>query len=386
MRNISDTISRLAALRARGSAQRPAGAPSGRLSELPAIGSNPGQLAFRAYLPDTLATGAPLVVVLHGCTQDAAAYDHGSGWSKLADEQGFAVLFPEQQRANNPNLCFNWFLPGDVTRGSGEVLSIREMIEHLVADHGLDRSRVFITGLSAGGAMAASMLAAYPETFAGGAIIAGLPHGVARTVPEAFDRMRGHALPSVPDLQHLLVSASPHRGPWPTVSIWHGSADQTVAPSNMDAISAQWRGVHAVGDRPDAVTRTGRLTRQVWRDAGGMPVVETNLVAAMGHGTPLAGDDGLGRAGAYMLDVGVSSTGEIAQAWGIAGTEASREAVSRTIEIPDEAFLRPHPNGAGAGAPRERLDPEPAQPRHLPGAAGVKKTIEDALRAAGLLR
>jgi poly(hydroxyalkanoate) depolymerase family esterase len=100
--------------------------------------------------------------VLHGCTQTAAGYDHHSGWSKLADDAGFALLFPEQQRANNPNLCFNWFLPQNTTRDSGEALSIRQMIETMVVASDLDRTRIFVNGLSAGGTMAAAMLATYP--------------------------------------------------------------------------------------------------------------------------------------------------------------------------------------------------------------------------------
>jgi poly(hydroxyalkanoate) depolymerase family esterase len=116
-----------------------------------------------------------LVVALHGCTQTAADYDHGSGWTRLADRYGFAVLFPEQQRANNPNNCFNWFLPSDTRRSHGEAFSIRQMIERVITDHGVDRRRVFVVGLSAGGAMTSAMLATYPDLFAGGAIIAGLP-------------------------------------------------------------------------------------------------------------------------------------------------------------------------------------------------------------------
>ncbi|CCV05639.1 putative Feruloyl esterase [Mesorhizobium metallidurans STM 2683] len=167
---------------------------------------------------------AALVVVLHGCTQNAAGYDHGSGWSQLAAEEGFAVLFPEQQRANNPNLCFNWFMPGEVKRDSGEAHSVRQMIEVAIVVHGLDRERIFITGLSAGGAMANVMLAAYPEVFGGGAIIAGLAYGSASTIPEAFDRMRGYSSPSKQELQRRLREASPHKGVWPKISIWQGSS------------------------------------------------------------------------------------------------------------------------------------------------------------------
>ncbi|ESX63834.1 hypothetical protein X759_33005 [Mesorhizobium sp. LSHC420B00] len=90
------------------------------------------------YLPDELPKGAPLVVMLHGCTQTAAAYNRHSGWSRLSDETGFALLFHEQQRGNNPSLCFKWFQPDDAKRGSGEALSIRQMIKTMVVTHGLD--------------------------------------------------------------------------------------------------------------------------------------------------------------------------------------------------------------------------------------------------------
>lgn len=94
-------------------------APADRLTDLAPTYDNPGNLRARIHLPRTLKSSAPLVVVLHGCTQNAAVYDHGSGWSHLADRHGFALLFPEQQRANNMNLCFNWYQPGDASRGGG---------------------------------------------------------------------------------------------------------------------------------------------------------------------------------------------------------------------------------------------------------------------------
>src|SRR6478609_3906574 len=118
-----------------------AGGPAmpSRLSPLAKFGANPGALRAYTYVPQGLPEQAPLVVVLHGCIQTAAAYDHGAGWSQLADRHGFALLYPEQQRANNANLCFNWFVPEDVTRDRGEALSIRRMIEAMVTKHGLDR-------------------------------------------------------------------------------------------------------------------------------------------------------------------------------------------------------------------------------------------------------
>ena len=209
--HLSETVAQLVALRAGTNARNPA-LRSDKLKPLDTFGSNPGNLGAWYHVPTSASENAPLVVVLHGCTQNAAAYDHGSGWSELAEEQGFVVLLPEQRAANNPTLCFNWFEPADTRRGSGEPLSIIQMIDALVAQEGLNPARVFITGLSAGGAMTSVMLATYPEKFAGGAVVAGLPYGAAHGVSAALERMRGHGIPSARALaaavtRHLLTEA-----------------------------------------------------------------------------------------------------------------------------------------------------------------------------------
>src|SRR6516165_9441110 len=160
------------------------------LVEVSRFGSNPGELRMFVFVPAHLQQSRALVVVLHGCGQTAANYDLGAGWSTLAKRYGFALLLPEQQVTNNANTCFNWFNPEDTARGRGEAESIRQMITRMVADHGIDQRRIYITGLSAGGAMTSVMLAIYPEMFAAGAIIAGLPFGVASNVREALKGMR----------------------------------------------------------------------------------------------------------------------------------------------------------------------------------------------------
>src|SRR5262249_22115548 len=160
------------------------------------------------------------------------------------------VLLPEQRPANNPKNCFNWFLPGDIKRDRGEALSIRQMIEKAIGTYNIDRNRVFITGLSAGGAMSAVMLATYPEVFAAGAILAGLPYGTAANVREAFESMfQGRSL-TASQWGDLARNASPHRGRWPRVSIWHGDADATVIPMNAEALVRQWTNVHGVDAAP----------------------------------------------------------------------------------------------------------------------------------------
>src|SRR5690606_13373617 len=122
---------------------------------------------------------------------------------------------------------------------AGEALSIRQMVAAVSARHSIDPCRIFVTGLSAGGAMTSVLLATYPEVFAGGAVIAGLPYGCADTMPQAFDRMRGHGLPDGVDLSALVRRASSHDGSWPTLSVWHGTADATVSQRNAQAIVDQ---------------------------------------------------------------------------------------------------------------------------------------------------
>jgi poly(hydroxyalkanoate) depolymerase family esterase len=349
-----------------------------RLSDLDWSGENPGNLNARCYVPGGIEGPAPLVVVLHGCTQDAAVYDHGSGWSTLADRHGFVLLFPEQKRANNPMLCFNWFSGSDNRRGMGEAASIRAMIEAMKKTHGIDPARVFVTGLSAGGAMASAMLATYPETFAAGAIIAGVAYGCAADVTEAFDCMGGRALSDADALGASVRKASPHRGPWPRVQVWQGSADRTVVASNADAIVLQWTHLHGVGPQPDRTDRVEGYPRQAWLDSKGEPLVEQYTITGMAHGIPLdgSGEDALGEAGAHMLDVGLSSTDRIAAFFGIASEAAQRSKPAR----PAAASATPK-----AGAARA-LPPATVPQRAAPQASGPQKVIEDALRKAGLMR
>ena len=394
MRSLAKTIARLQAFRA-GHAPATLKGVNDRLSDLSHFGSNPGALRSRFYVPQRLAAGAPLVVVLHGCTQTAAGFDYCSGWSRLADEQGFALLFPEQQRANNANLCFNWFVPEDTRRNGGEALSICQMIETFVAEKNLDRRKIFITGLSAGGAMTAVMLATYPEIFAAGAVIAGLPYGSAATIPEAFESMRGQSSSSQLHLEGVMRDASPHKGPWPVISVWQGSVDMTVDPSNAEAIIGQWREVHGLPKTPTRMEIVEGHRRRVWCNTDGRVLIEEYIIAGMSHGAPLktTGNDGLGNAGPFMLDVGISSTRHIARFWGIAASEERQTASTPHVEaeLRDPDLFQPSKTAAVENLPLPalaRTRPSAHKKRISPPspAAGVKNIIEDALRKAGLMR
>ena len=112
------------------------------LTEVVRFGTNPGNLRMFEFVPDRLAPSRPLVLILHGCTQTAAGYDEGAGWSTLAERYGFAVVFAQQKRANNLRTCFNWFQPEDIARDSGEAYSIRQMVEYMVERHRLGRERI----------------------------------------------------------------------------------------------------------------------------------------------------------------------------------------------------------------------------------------------------
>jgi len=376
MVGLGSTISRLTKLRSAAAGSN-ASKSKDQLSDLTGFGTNPGALLCRFYIPENLSPNAPLVIVLHGCTQSASAYNFGSGWSQLADEQGFALLFPQQQRSNNPNLCFNWFSATDVQRDCGEVFSIFQMIKTIVDRYQIDPTKIFITGLSAGGAMACAMLATYPELFAGGAIIAGMPYGSATSVADAFARMRGQGYPSDGSLGAILQEASSHQRPWPTISVWQGSADATVDPINAKRIIAQWKTVHGVkGISAEEDVVDGSL-RQIWRAQDERIVIESYVVPGMGHGTPLdtGGPKGVGSSGPYMIEAGISSTRHIAASWGLMERirRTSAEGAS-TVNSTDERVQ------STAGDAKLNGRRNMAQP------GDVAAVITDAFRAAGLLR
>jgi poly(hydroxyalkanoate) depolymerase family esterase len=369
-----------------------------RLEEVPVFGTNPGNLRMFKYLPARLPANPPLVVALHGCTQSAAGYDLGAGWSTLADRFGFVLLLPEQQRSNNPNGCFNWFQAGDIERGHGEACSILQMVDSMVSHHRVDPSCVYITGLSAGGAMTSVMLATYPDVFAGGAVVAGLPYGAAINVQQAFETMFQCPQRSARAWGDLVRGASLHNGPWPRVSVWHGSADRSVIPANATAIVKQWTDVHGLPDTPSAEAMVDGYPRQVWVNTTGDELIESYTITNMAHGTPLAtggADDACGAPGPFLLEVGISSSYHIAKFFGLTGANP-RNAASMPSKITVDV-KHPHAVAPPASLPQpyvmegEVLEPEgddvrPGHTSRPPPSIDVGAVIMKALTAAGLVK
>lgn len=380
-------------------------AAASRLRPVVGFGSNPGALEMFTYVPETLPASPAMVVVLHGCTQSAAGYAVGAGWDMLADQCGFVLVCPQQPAANNPKSCFNWFQPGDTTRGEGEALSIRQMVERAAQDHGVDPARIFVTGLSAGGAMAAVMLATYPETFAAGGIVAGLPYGAAGNVQQALQAMFQGVSRPAGSWGDLVRAASPHRGPWPRLSIWHGASDGTVKPGNARELVKQWADIHGL---PAAATEQGVVDghpREVWRDAAGREMIESFTIAGMGHGAPLAvGTDGdnCGVTGPFLLEVGISSSYHMALFWGLvpegaaparhpsgaAGEPVPAGAVALVSPDGRVEMAAPKPPVARSGrAEKAGAQPSPAdRPAPVERPTDVGAIIANALRAAGLMK
>lgn len=319
--------------------------------ELTNFGSNPGGLKAFAYVPPTPSTSPALVVALHGCTQTAAAYE-SAGWNAVARRVGFYVLYPEVQGGTR---CFGWFDAAQTRRGAGQALSIKQAVEKMITTYGIDRSKIFVTGLSAGGGMTAAMLATYPDVFSAGAIMAGLPYRCADSLGAASGCQQGTE--KTPQAWGDLARAGfpGFAGPWPRVSIWSGNQDFTVNAKNLTELMEQWTNVHGIDTTADATATQGRGTRRQYADSAGVTRVDTWTVTNMGHGTAVAPAQGCGTAGAFILDVGLCSTELSAQFFGLT---AAVMPVDAGTPAPVDAGT-PAPVDAGTPTPVDAGTPAP---------------------------
>ncbi|MEU5363177.1 PHB depolymerase family esterase [Streptomyces sp. NPDC005925] len=299
----------------------PTTARAASLQEVTGFGTNPGALRMFRYVPDGMPAGRPVVVALHGCTQNASGYGTGTGWLQLADRWGFSVVLPQQQSANNASSCLNWFETGDIERGRGEAASIAQMVDRQLADVSGAPSRVYVTGLSAGGGMTSVMMATYPEKFAAGGVVAGLPYGCAQAAGSPYVCMYVGATQTPQQWGDRVRAARPgYTGAWPTLTVFQGTADYTVKPVNMSDLVEQWTNVHGADQTADAGDTVAGYPHKIYRGPLGNAVVETYEITGMGHGQPVdpgTGAEQCGTAGAYILDVNLCAAYRMGKAWGL---------------------------------------------------------------------
>ena len=250
-----------------------------------------GARDYKVYVPKRADRRAvPLVVMLHGCTQNPDDFAVGTGMNRLADELGFIVAYPQQPASANPSACWNWFDLAHQRRDQGEPAIIAGITRAVMTEFAVDPARVYVAGLSAGGAMAAILSAAYPELYAAAGIHSGLPHAAAADLPSAFAAMRGGPGPSGAKRPRVKGAGGRVR-----TIVFHGASDRTVDPSNADAILADARAGVAgpVHETREAGTAGGlAYARTLVSDAHGSPHAEYWAVDGLGHAWSGGSPDG----------------------------------------------------------------------------------------------
>lgn len=265
--------------------------------ELPFATPN-GLRHYKLFVPEGLNDRvAPLVVMLHGCSQNPDDFAAGTRMNELAQERGFRVLYPAQAQRSNAYKCWNWFRPGDQRRDAGEPALLAGMTRLVMQTHAVDAERVYVAGLSAGGAMAAILAREYPDLFAAAGVHSGLAQGAASDVASAFQVMKNGP--------HAQSSAPSHAVP---VIVFHGDQDATVHPRNGEHMVA----AHEASAVEQGTAEGGRsYVRTTYRDASGRPMAEHWLVHGSGHAW-----SGGSPAGSYTDAQGPDATREMLRFFG----------------------------------------------------------------------
>ncbi len=295
------------------------------LRKIENFGTNPGNLTFFIHAPKIKKERMPLVVALHGCNQDVATIAWQSGWNKLADENDFYVIYPQQRFLNNPSSCFNWFNEKDISKNSGESGSIKQMINFVCDSFSVDTTKIFAYGLSAGAAMTAALLADYPETFNAGAILAGGPFMMATNPLSGVSAMVTPKHKSSKQWGDLVLKQnSNYKNKYPRVIIIHGKNDKVVNIKNSYELVKQWAYVLHTDTVPtkkiEAFNNNKDIEKKIYLDKQQEEKIIFYEINNLGHALPVdpgVGIDKGGKTGLFAVDKDFFSTYWIAKDFGL---------------------------------------------------------------------
>lgn len=297
------------------------------LKQVEHFGNNPGKLKMFVHIDERTNDSSlkPLVIVLHGCGQSAAEVARLTGWNKLADLNDFIVVYPQQKFINNVSTCFNWFRNSDINKGQGECESIYQMLLYMRKHHPIDSSRVFVTGLSAGAAMAVVMMATHPESFSGGAIFAGGAYKLATNAFASASAMLGTNKASRDELIKNVTDQNPsYKGKYPEMIIYQGLNDLVVNHKNAGLLITQWSGINHCDTIPDKkdhpFMNVADITRMEYADSSGRIAIIFYEVDNLGHRIlvkPGNNKDEGGETGMYGAAKNFHSTYQTAKDFGI---------------------------------------------------------------------
>lgn len=259
------------------------------LTEVESFGANPGNL--KLYYHSPVKPGPekiPMVVALHGCGETAKGFSKLTGWNKLSDLHNFMVLYPQQKAGNNPNGCFNWFNEDDIEKGKGECYSIYEMIIYMQQHFPVDTSRIYITGVSAGGAMTMVMAVTYPALFQRATVYAGGAYKIALNTLDAGKAMLGNQHPDMKELTELARQQNPgYQGKYPPLTVYQGLTDPVVNYRNAAYIINQWAGLNDADTIPDkfesGYAGVKDMSRMEYADSAGNIIITYYEIAHLTH-------------------------------------------------------------------------------------------------------
>ncbi|WP_205324300.1 PHB depolymerase family esterase [Glycomyces sp. YM15] len=291
----------------------PKAAHAAQLQQITNFGDNPGNLEMYLYVPDNVATNPAIVVANHYCTGSGPVYHSGTQFDELAEQYGYIIVYPSVTRESK---CFDVASQASLSGTGGDSVSIKSMVDYVLANHGADQNRIFATGTSSGAMMTNVLLGVYPEIFKAGSAYAGVPFTCFATTNGSewnSECATGNIDRTPQEWGDAVRSANPgYNGPWPRMQIWHGTEDDALFYPNFGEQIDQWTNVNGTDQTADYTdTPEPNWTRARYGGTGGQAPVEAISMAGVDHGLPH-------RAAETLRFFGLTSTATGGQIAGVA--------------------------------------------------------------------